>query len=401
MKIALLGSAQSVHRAPFKDENYDRWIQGRVQAAERAHGMVPGDWDIWGCSPGCWAVIPRATRWFEVHRWEPGQPWFSVEYTRFLQSFKGPVYTGAPIPEIPSAVVYPIDRMEARFGSYFFTSSLALMLALAIDTIEQIRRARRSHQEAKREALRHDAGVPSAEPRDGVMRVVHTLPAYVAEAELERDDAEDTIGMWGVDMAAHEEYAYQRPGCQFFILEALRRGIKFYLPPESDLMRPMPVYGISEWDHNYIKLTQRARELNSRKQLMDAQLREAQEQLVGISGEMQALNSFVNTWTTPYGLPHGVTLECLDGNLGGGITHLDTRPLDSHAAAVSALAAPPRIPDDVVRDAHVGRELCQVLGEHAKGEGAAECLRRIIHERDAAVAQLQRPRAPARMKRRR
>ena len=45
--------------------------------------------------------------------------------------------------------------------------------------------------------------------------------------------------------------------------EAMRRGIGVYLPPESDLMRPLPVYGISEWDHNYIKLTSRARELSA------------------------------------------------------------------------------------------------------------------------------------------
>ena len=391
MKIALLGSAASVHRAPFKDSRFTAFVQGRLPDAQRAHGLVPGDWDIWGCSPGCWAVIPRATRWFEVHRWEPDQPWFSSEYRTFLQRFKGPVYTGAPVDDIPSHVVYPIDRMEARFASYFFTSSLALMLAMAIDTIEQIRRARESHR-AARQATQLDAGVPNP---NQVQRVHHVLPPYVDEAELEKSDSDDTIGMWGVDMAAAEEYAYQRPGCQFFILEALRRRIKFYLPPESDLMRPMPVYGISEWDHNYVKLTQRARELNSRRQMMEQQMRESQEQVVGIAGELHALTAFVNTWTTPYGLPHGVTLECLDGNLGGGITHLDSRPLESKAAAMAAIAAPPAVPDSLMRAAKLGVELCAELekhvGENGASEGALEVVRRIVSERDAAVAQLQKP----------
>jgi hypothetical protein len=158
----------------------------------------------------------------------------------------------------------------------------------------------------------------------------------------------------------------------------------------------MPVYGISEWDHNYIKLTERARTLNSRKQQMEGQMREAQEQLVGISGEMSALNAFVNTWTSPYGLPHGVTLECLDGNLGGGVTHLDARPLDSKASALQALAAPPAIPDAIVRSAKLGEELCAELGRYAgengacagRGESAVEVVRRIVSERDAAMQRL-------------
>jgi len=108
------------------------------------------------------------------------------------------LYSGV-IPEIPNATIYPIDRIEEKFSSYFLTSSLALMAALAIDEIENIRK------------------------------------------EVGHNPDDDVIGLWGVDMAAMEEYGYQRPGCQFFVLEALRRGIGVYVPPESDLMRPQPV----------------------------------------------------------------------------------------------------------------------------------------------------------------
>lgn len=375
MKIALLGSAASVHKAPFRDSRYEAFVQGRLPDAHRAHGQVPGDWDIWGCSPGCWAVIPRASRWFEVHRWEPEQPWFSLEYRTFLQRFKGMVYTGAPVADIPSHVVYPIERMELKFSSYFMTSSLALMLALAIDTIEEVRAARRKMKESKEVML--DAGVPNCTSLNGF----NPLPYGVDPAELEKDDSDDTIGMWGVDMAAHEEYAYQRPGCQFFILEALRRGINVYLPPESDLMRPMPVYGISEWDHNYIKLTQRAKEVNARAEAYQRQAAEAQQNIAGLQGEMHALNAFVNTWTSPYGLPHGITLECTDGNLGGGITHLDARPLETRDA-LAAMSAPPEV--------MLARELYQVLKPHveANGEHVLETVQRIIRQRDEAMARL-------------
>lgn len=293
-KIALMGSApSSVRLGPFKDSRYEQWLQGKIESVAKAHGHVPGDWDIWGCSPGCWAVIPRATRWFEVHRWEPGQPWFSHEYCAFLMSFNGPVYTGSPIPEIKNHVVYPIHRMVDKFSPYFFTSSLALMLALAIDTIEQVRQAR--------------AGQAS-------------LPSGIDASELAKTDDDDMIGMWGVDMAAAEEWGYQRPGCQFFILEALRRGIGFYLPPESDLLRPMPIYGISEWDHNYIKMTARARELNTHLTNYQTQLQEAQQQVIRLQAAQAELGGHVNTWTSPYGLPAGIVLRHQPGTgLGGDV----------------------------------------------------------------------------------
>lgn len=315
MKIAVLGSAgSSIGRAPFKNSKYEEWAEGKSPELQRAHDYVPGDWDLWGCSPGCWAVVPRATRWFELHRWENDVPWFSPAYRQFLRDFKGPVYTGGRVEEIPNHVVYPIDRMEEKFSSYFMTSSLALMLALAIDTIEQIRGARGAHDASK-------------------------LPAGVKAEELDKTDEDDVIGLWGVDMAAMDEYAYQRPGCQFFVLEAMRRGIGVYLPPESDLMRPQPVYGISEWDHNYIKLTSRARELSAAMQTKQAQLEEAKNSVVGIQGELSALNAFVSTWTSPYGMLPGMIIRQEPGTgLGSGITSFDGRPVSR-----MGMEAPPAV----------------------------------------------------------
>lgn len=291
MRIAILGSAGSLPKAPFKNSDFERWTQGRATPPGVQHAQVDGDWDIWACSPGAWSISPRITRFFELHRWEPGLPWFSPEYCQFLRDFKGPVYTGGSVPEIKNAVIYPIDRIEEKFSSYFLTSSLALMMALAIDEIEMAR----------------------------------TQSGY--------DAKDDTIGLWGVDMAALEEYFYQRPGCQFFILEALRRGIGVYLPPESDLMRPMPVYGISEWDHNYIKLTSRSRELNTSLQEKAKAKMENELNAAAVQGEVHALDYFVKTWVSPYGLPHGIVLRHEAGTgLGSGITSLDSRPLESMVA---------------------------------------------------------------------
>lgn len=294
MKIALVGSApSSVHLAPYMDASYSTWLQGKPAPQFPPSDAIDDDWEIWGVSPGVFGVALRLTRWFEVHRWEPGKSWFSPEYCQFLREFRGQVYTGGVVPEIPNHVVYPIERVEAEFSAYFLHSSLSLMLAVAILEIEDDRR-------------KMIAAAGGAQPNAGM------------QAWLSARD--DMIGLWGVDMAANEEYGDQRSGCHFFILEALRRGIKVYVPPESCLLRPKPVYGLSEWDHSYIKATARMREFNARKEAHTKAFADAQNALHAVNGMMENMKYFIDTWMSPYGLPAGVTLEHNGDGLGGGFT---------------------------------------------------------------------------------
>ena len=300
MKIALIGSAPSSSGlAPYWDKTYRDFLEGKEQLyPPLTHGE--DKWDIWGCSPGAAGQVGRATRWFEVHRWEPGREWFQPAYIEFVKRFKGPVYTGWPISEIPMCRVYPIALVEEVFSSFFLTSSPALMMALAIIEIEQVRHCRRN-PESK-------------------------LPEFVPEEERTKTDEDDEIGLWGIDMAATEEWAAQRPGCQHFILEALRRYIGVYVPPESCVLRPMPVYGISEWDHNYIKLTARMREMNQRRQTHMQELENAKTNIAAVAGAMDDLNYMVNTWTSPYGLPAGMTLRLKPGTGLGGQVKITSEP---------------------------------------------------------------------------
>ena len=264
--------------------------------------FIDDTWQIWGCSPGAWAVVPRADRWFETHRWEPGQTWFSPQYIEFLAQFRGPVYTGGVINEIPNHVVYPVERVEAEFSAYFLHSSLSLMMAMAILEIDDDRKARKEHN-AK------------------IQRGEFELKAGAICGEIADNDADDVIGLFGVDMAANEEYGDQRSGCHFFILEALRRGIGIYVPPESCLLRPKPIYGISEWNHDYIKATQRAREINGRIQAAQAQTNEATMQGQFLRGALDNHTYWINTWTSPYGIPAGAVIRQTPGSgLGGGVT---------------------------------------------------------------------------------
>lgn len=229
-KIAIIGSApSSIRLAPFKDPS----------------------WAIWGCSPGAYGACPRSDVWFEIHRWEPpalgvpedaaNKPWFSPEYAAWLQQHPC-VIVAQPVASMANPWVYPFDEMIAKHGPYFFTSSVAWMLAMAVEM----------------------------KPR--------------------------AIGLWGIDMAASSEYAFQRPGCQHFIGLAMEAGIEVILPPESDLMRPSTLYGISEYDPMHIKLLARKRELEGRRNNAMVALNHAQNEKMFLDGAIDNLEYILQTW---------------------------------------------------------------------------------------------------------
>lgn len=208
--IVLLGTAPaSMHLAPFANP----------------------EWEIWACSPGTYGM-PRIDKFFELHRWEPGQAWFSEGYVSFLQSFQGEVIMGDHEPSVKNCRVLEWERLVNDWGPYNFTSSLAWMMAMAIET----------------------------KPKK--------------------------IAFYGVDMAATTEYHDQRMGCAHFAVEARKRGIEVGVPPESDLLRPPPLYGICEHSHAWIKQTIRARELTGRLTAKINEVKSATEEISFIKGAM-------------------------------------------------------------------------------------------------------------------
>lgn len=221
IKIALIGSApSSVRLAPYSDPS----------------------WAIWACSPGTYGVIPRCDMFFELHRYEPGQPWFSPEYCQWLASRKVPVWMAEVRDEIPSSQRLPQEELVAKYGPYFFSSSLAWMMAMAIE--------------------------------GGATK----------------------IGLWGVDMAANEEYGYQRAGLQHFAQLAVSLGIEVGVAPESDLFRPCPLYGVSEIEHGQIKMLARKRELDHRRAAAQQAVFQANQEVAFLNGALDDLKYQTDTW---------------------------------------------------------------------------------------------------------
>ena len=218
--VALIGSApSSIMLAPYGNSN----------------------WDVWSCSPGTYGVIPRSDRFFELHRYEPGQPWMSPEYCEFLRNHPF-VYVAEERSELPNGRLLPLQEMIQRFSPYFFTSTIAYMMALAI------------------------------------------MEGY------------EKIGLFGIDMAAESEYMDQRLGCQFFATLARANGIEVGVPPESDLFRPAPLYGVSEVSHARIKAMARRRELEARVNDALARQQAAKDETLFLRGALEDLNWCEHDW---------------------------------------------------------------------------------------------------------
>jgi hypothetical protein len=148
-----------------------------IGLSPRTHDLAPWndpEWQKWGL-PWDEAYWPRLDRCFEMHdmrllasehcKRKPG-------YLARLQTL--PVYTQDN---------YPFDAVAQSIGAYYFNSSIAYAMALAI------------HEGA------------------------------------------EEIGVWGVDLVADEEYAYQRPNMEYLIGLARGKGIKVFIPDESALCK--------------------------------------------------------------------------------------------------------------------------------------------------------------------
>jgi hypothetical protein len=224
LKIALIGTAPSSRNlAPFNDPS----------------------WTIWACSPGnAHGVLPRVDAWFEIHSnllW-PECISYGGPYVEWLKKQTFPIYMQNKS-VVPNAIPLPIDELTKEYGKYFFTSSFAYMIAMAIK--------------------------------------------YGA-AE---------IALFGIDMASKDEYILQRPGGHFFMQEAAKRGIKVSIPFESDLGQPPALYGYSDSTPFGRKMHVREQELKQRVEAMRAERDKLNHSITFLEGALEDVDYIKGIWS--------------------------------------------------------------------------------------------------------
>ena len=146
------------------------------------------EWEIWTLNNAyVWADNNQIHRWFDIHD-EFILTWDLRRGPDHLERLAGFAATGKPVylwdadPRIPGSVRFPAEDVMAVAGAYL-TSSISWMLGLAL-----------------LEGFEH-------------------------------------IGVWGVDMSTHSEYADQRPGCEYLIGYLRGKGIRVDIPESCGLLK--------------------------------------------------------------------------------------------------------------------------------------------------------------------
>jgi hypothetical protein len=81
--------------------------------------------------------------------------------------------------------------------------------------------------------------------------------------ETGADDGE--IALYGIDLAQHTEYVAERPCVEFWLGVAVAAGVKVTIPPTSDILKCVGMYGVDEGASDLeVKLRARLVELNER-----------------------------------------------------------------------------------------------------------------------------------------
>jgi hypothetical protein len=216
-----------------------------TRALAPCHG--PG-WDVW--CVGTAAELARWDRFFELHDLDTFDAREYADYFAWLARQTKPVYVARLDPRVPAGVVYPKELVLERFGPYFFTSSVAWMMALAI------------HERAA------------------------------------------AIGLFGVDMADASEYREQKAGCRHFIAVAQHFGIPVVVPDGSDLKHAPQPYPFVLETPLAKKLRARRKELEARREkaLQAARLHRDEAQkfetdAAFLGGALDDLDYLQKNWT--------------------------------------------------------------------------------------------------------
>lgn len=222
LKIALIGTAPSSRNlAPFNDPS----------------------WKIWACSAGNMNQLPRVDAWFEIHSnllW-PEHEHFGRPYVEWLKQQTFPIYMQDKS-LVSRATPLPMQELIDEFGPYFFTSSFAWMLAMAMK---------------------------------------------VGAKE---------IALFGIDMASRDEYILQRPGAYYFFTEAKRRGITIIAPNESDILQPPALYGFSDSTPFGRKVAAREKELKDRIAGINQQINQLSQSKTYLEGALEDIDYFKSIW---------------------------------------------------------------------------------------------------------
>lgn len=258
--IAIVGYTSTRGQAPYDDATYEVW------ACNNLHRFIPDKWE----------------RLYDLHPHD--EIIKDVEHEAFLRKCRKPVFVWEPKAEWPSSVAFPKDEAVTAFGRYF-TNSISWMTAHAVMEIGFA--ATKWAEEQTALLLADNPGLEALRP---VMMQSAVLTFFGAS----------TIGIWGVDMAQGTEYAAQRPSCEYFLGIARGMGINIFVPPASDLLKNLALYGAEDDAPIRAKMAMREAELVERMAQMNSQQQEIFAHLNQLQGALEDTRYWKGVWLNPH-----------------------------------------------------------------------------------------------------
>ena len=85
------------------------------------------------------------------------------------------------------------------------------------------------------------------------------------------------------------EYARQRPSVEYWIGIANGMGIKFHVPPQSDILKSACIYGYHTTEP-FLKRQVRMKELQARIQAAQAREQQGHDEAVFLAGALEGMN---------------------------------------------------------------------------------------------------------------
>lgn len=244
-KIAMIGTAESGRSAPYNDPS----------------------WEIWGVS-GRHPYVTRANRWFEIHRLA-GEPkdWADLWRERMKEFLADTeLLMFYPEPGLGKKVIqYPVEKITARFGTFFMTSSFAWMIALAIDEM---------------------------------CPIVDGRPTIAEKGSM--------IGLWGVDMEYGTEYQEQRAGLRHFMQAADLLGITVSRLADSGIAYDPIPYPLWQDDPLLSKLTLRNNKAVDQLTKFEESIRATREMIAHTNGAISEIENMTRV------MPEGESAPAYD-----------------------------------------------------------------------------------------
>lgn len=275
-KVAIVGYTTSNLLTPW-DDGFEVWICNDL------HKHVPDKWD----------------RLYDLH--DAKEIVKDADHEQYLRKCQRPVFVWEARQEWPGSVSFPKDAVTDALGRYF-TNSISWMTAHAL--LEQAEMATTWATWQAETAIRENPGLENFRP------------VMVAAARAEALSHSE-IHVYGVDMAQGTEYAAQRPSCEYFLGIATGMGIKVYIPPESDLLKVIGLYGAEDDTPFRAKIQSRERDLTVRMEQMNNQYMQMQGQLNQLQGALEDVRYWKAVWLAPHanrdGSAKDTTMQQSDG----------------------------------------------------------------------------------------